>query len=236
MIIYTNTGLVQHCEKALTLPTKYMWGGILRPVEQLYDMLFKMYGTKNGTGYTNQRWNELKQLRNKGYYGVDCVGLVKSYYWSGKADGGVGSPKYNGNTDVNAGYMYSLAKNKGRIGTMPEIPGLIVYSKSHPHVGVYIGSGCTIESTLGSRGDGVTKRKLDGFWEYWFECPFVEYPALSGKLPTDCKSASTVDEVAREVIAGKWGSGVERKKRLTAAGYDASAVQSRVNAILQGTA
>ena len=55
MGLYTNTGLVKHAEKALALKTKYMWGGILRPVEQQYDMLFKMYGNKAGTGYTATR-------------------------------------------------------------------------------------------------------------------------------------------------------------------------------------
>ena len=43
-----------------------------------------------------------------------------------------------------------------------------------------------------------------------------------------------VDEIAREVIAGKWGNGDDRKQKLTAAGYDASAVQNRVNEILRG--
>lgn len=42
----------------------------------------------------------------------------------------------------------------------------------------------------------------------------------------------TVDELAREVIAGMWGNGAERRERLTNAGYDYSAVQARVNAIL----
>ena len=106
---------------------------------------------------------------------MDCVCLIKSYYWSGKADGGTGSPKYTGSNDVNANVMYQRATVKGPISTMPEIPGLIVYSKSHPHVGIYIGGGYTIESTLGARGDGVVKRKLDSFWEYWFQCPFITY-------------------------------------------------------------
>lgn len=228
MSIYTNTGLVKHCEKALSLPTKYMWGGILRPIEMQYDMLFKMYGNKAGTGYTSERWNELKKLFRKGVYGVDCIGLIKSYIWSGNPDGGTGSPKYNGNTDVNAGTMYNLSRCKGKIGSLPELPGLIVYSKTHPHVGVYIGNGYTIESTLGSRGDGVVKRKLDSFWEHWFECPFIEY----AKLQAPAKTA--VDDVAREVIAGKWGSGTERKSRLTAAGYDYAAVQNCVNKLLKG--
>lgn len=43
----------------------------------------------------------------------------------------------------------------------------------------------------------------------------------------------TIDEIAKEVIAGKWGNGTDRKNRLTAAGYNASEVQKRVNAILK---
>ena len=37
------------------------------------------------------------------------------------------------------------------------------------------------------------------------------------------------EEIASEVIAGKWGNGAERQKRLTQAGYDYSAIQSIVN-------
>lgn len=37
------------------------------------------------------------------------------------------------------------------------------------------------------------------------------------------------DQVANEVIAGKWGVNPERKKRLLAAGYDANAIQALVN-------
>lgn len=39
----------------------------------------------------------------------------------------------------------------------------------------------------------------------------------------------SIDEIAKEVINGKWGNGAERKQRLTAAGYDYSTVQNRVN-------
>lgn len=42
-------------------------------------------------------------------------------------------------------------------------------------------------------------------------------------------SKKTVNEIAREVIQGKWGNGAERKQRLTAAGYDYAAIQSAVN-------
>lgn len=43
----------------------------------------------------------------------------------------------------------------------------------------------------------------------------------------------SVDEIAREVIRGKWGNGVDRKNRLTNAGYDYNAVQKRVNALMK---
>lgn len=38
-----------------------------------------------------------------------------------------------------------------------------------------------------------------------------------------------IDQIADEVIAGKWGNGSDRKKRLTDAGYDYNAVQDIVN-------
>ena len=39
-----------------------------------------------------------------------------------------------------------------------------------------------------------------------------------------------IDQIANEVIAGQWGDGADRKKRLTDAGYDYNAVQNAVNA------
>ena len=42
----------------------------------------------------------------------------------------------------------------------------------------------------------------------------------------------SIDEIAREVIAGKWGNGAERRCKLESAGYDYAAVQKRVNELL----
>lgn len=42
----------------------------------------------------------------------------------------------------------------------------------------------------------------------------------------------SIDEIAREVINGKWGNGTDRKNRLTKAGYDYLTVQNRVNELL----
>ena len=40
-----------------------------------------------------------------------------------------------------------------------------------------------------------------------------------------------VNEIAREVLQGKWGNGTDRKNRLESAGYDYTAVQNEVNRI-----
>ena len=43
----------------------------------------------------------------------------------------------------------------------------------------------------------------------------------------------SVNEIAREVIAGKWGNGEERKRRLAAEGYNYNEVQNEVNRLLK---
>ena len=40
-------------------------------------------------------------------------------------------------------------------------------------------------------------------------------------------------DIAKEVIAGLWGNGEDRKRRLTEAGYDYAAVQSIVNSLVK---
>lgn len=43
----------------------------------------------------------------------------------------------------------------------------------------------------------------------------------------------SVTEIAKEVINGKWGNGVDRKNRLVAAGYNYSEIQAMVNKLLK---
>lgn len=53
---------------------------------------------------------------------------------------------------------------------------------------------------------------------------------LAGKSkPTPKSKLKSIDEIAKEVIAGKWGNGAERKRRLRNAGYNPTAVQKEVN-------
>ena len=65
---------------------------------------------------------------------------------------------------------------------------------------------------------------------------------VATNLTTGSKASGTsapsksINEVAKEVINGKWGNGSDRTNRLAAAGYDAKAVQNEVNRILKGNA
>lgn len=46
-------------------------------------------------------------------------------------------------------------------------------------------------------------------------------------------SKKSVNQIAQEVIAGKWGKGDTRKKKLKAAGYDYNKVQAEVNKLVK---
>ena len=66
------------------------------------------------------------------------------------------------------------------------------------------------------------------------------YAARNGSAPAPTPSPAPApakksnEDLATEVIRGDWGNGQDRKNRLTAAGYDYSAVQSIVNQRLSG--
>lgn len=53
------------------------------------------------------------------------------------------------------------------------------------------------------------------------------------KLEAQKNAKNNNEEIAREVIAGKWGNGAERKEKLTNAGYDYNAIQKIVNQMLK---
>lgn len=53
------------------------------------------------------------------------------------------------------------------------------------------------------------------------------------KIATIKPVKKSVNTIAREVLAGKWGNGVDRKSRLTKAGYDYNKVQAAVNKLVK---
>lgn len=82
---------------------------------------------------------------------------------------------------------------------------------------------------------GYTKHAIDGILGFYTACN-VQNALNAGAFKTSGSSSSSskksIDTIAKEVIAGKWGNDPDRTKKLKAAGYDAAAVQKRVNQLL----
>lgn len=87
----------------------------------------------------------------------------------------------------------------------------------------------------GNYSDSVKKRTLsiNGKYIRGFITPKYDNNTVSEPKKEAGKDVKTI---AREVIAGTWGTGDERKKSLEKAGYNYSAVQKMVNQILNGNA
>ena len=66
------------------------------------------------------------------------------------------------------------------------------------------------------------------------EEPTVQETVTEKQTQSPSGGDKSVDEIAQEVLQGLWGNGQERFDNLTNAGYDAQAVQDRVNNILNG--
>lgn len=67
---------------------------------------------------------------------------------------------------------------------------------------------------------------------YWYD-HMNNAPTPPPAKPVPTKPAGkSIDDLAREVINGKWGNGEERAVRLNAAGYNYDMIQTRVNQLL----
>lgn len=95
------------------------------------------------------------------------------------------------------------------------------------HVGmVEAVSGSTIKVMEGNMSGGVVGRRnlqVNGRYIRGFICPNYASKA------TEKAPEKSIDEIATEVLAGRWGNNPERKQRLEAAGYNYEAVQAVVN-------
>lgn len=126
------------------------------------------------THYTTKRKATYEKHIQQGKTCTDCVGLIKGYYW--ELNGAI-KYKRNGLPDKGANGMYGAAKVKGTIANgLPEIPGILVWTKDKGHVGVYVGDGYVVEARGFSYG--VQRNALkDRAFVHWGLCPYVEYAA-----------------------------------------------------------
>ena len=62
---------------------------------------------------------------------------------------------------------------------------------------------------------------------------YRDYPNIIAAMRKPVIELKPIEEIAQEVIDGKWGDNEERVSKLTAAGYDVKAVQDKVDEILK---
>lgn len=140
-------------------------------------------------------------------------------------------------TEVGVPKHVEIFKQKGiwnEDGTVRPQPGwLIVYAwgtsmqpnnAAPKHIGIVesVAADNMITVIEGNRNEAVQRRSIPVGWGF-----------IRGYAMPKYDVGKNLDAIAKEVIAGKWGNGQNRIDRLKAAGYDYSAVQKRVNALLK---
>lgn len=85
----------------------------------------------------------------------------------------------------------------------------------------------TQEVLQGKWGNGEERKKKLTQAGYDYNKVQSEVNKLANSKTTPAKKSN--EEIAKEVLQGKWGNGAARKKRLTDAGYNYSAIQAIVN-------
>lgn len=149
-------------------------------------------------------------------------------------------------TECGCGQMITLFKNLGEWNesdSRTPKPGDVIFydwddtgagdNTGWPdHVGIVESvSNGSITVIEGNKNNAVARRTIavNGRYIRGYGVPKYEAEAAGNTAAT----TKSVTEVAKEVIAGKWGNGTDRKNRLTAAGYDYNAVQNKVNELLK---
>lgn len=152
-------------------------------------------------------------------------------------------------TEVSCSKFIEIFKKKGiwiEDGSQkPKVGDIILFdwdTKAQPNNGApdHIGlveqvNGNTIICIEGNKSEKVDRRTINVAWGYIRGFARPKYAAGSTTVTNPAKK-KTVDQIAREVIQGAWGTGTARKSALTKAGYDYNTVQTRVNEILAGGA
>jgi len=135
--------------------------------------------------------------------------------WQFTSDGYLNG--YSGRLDMNYGYKDFIVKG----GTNPRPAP----TKSIDEVAREVINGAW------GNGDDRKHRLINAGYDYNAVQARVNEILKGGAQP----AKKSIDEIAREVIAGQWGNGDDRKNRLTQAGYDYNAIQNKVNELVGGS-
>lgn len=145
-----------------------------------------------------------------------------------------------GNFDDYTVASCQMYQNKKALGTVPKIGSQVFFTRNGRvsgchHTGLVVGVTATTFTTIEGNTSGASGVVANGGGVAKKTYKTADYAGrvLFG-YPKYDTGGKSIDDIAREVIAGKWGTGTVRKQRLTDAGYDYATVQARVNKILKG--
>lgn len=153
-----------------------------------------------------------------GDYGMkvhDDIGLIKGYLWCDSAEG---KPTYGITPDVTIYGLYENCPKRDTFETMPDIPGVCLFTSSLDHVGIYIGNGEVAEAI--SHDERIVKNKLDEQkWAYWGMPKWINYEtnSIETTSPVD-KERYTIS--CRILRNGSYGADVAAlQRKLMSLGY-----------------
>lgn len=75
------------------------------------------------------------------------------------------------------------------------------------------------------------KKLINGKWYYYYEDDTTSKSTNSTTSKDTSKTSTDTehDKIVKEILAGKWGNGKDRKEKLAKAGYDYATIQNKVN-------
>jgi hypothetical protein len=191
---FTNMGLVEHAKKAVREQWHYGYGTFgERATRTVINRIVTQYPNQNA------RFESFLIIAAaKPYRLCDCYGLVKSFVWW---NGDNADPLYNryGLIDRNTTSAYKAATEKGKINTLPEIPGLILWKQGH--VGVYIGSGEFVELPDVGLTARLRKVKDAGFTD-WFMDTWITYPQTVTPFVPTVAPTTVITSALKPVTVG----------------------------------
>lgn len=188
--------------------TVYVYGGIGQIVT---NSLLAAKSKQYPSFYTVNRMAILKKFVNKGYFGFDCVNVIKSILWGwcGDKKHMYGGAKYASNTvpDVSADGFIQLCTGVSSNFKNIQVGEAVWLSG---HIGVYIGNGLVIECS--PRWDnnvqitacanlGTVKGYHSRKWSKHGKIPWLIYgstkPSISYFKRCDQSATSFVDELQK---------------------------------------
>ena len=106
-----------------------------------------------------------------------------------------------------------------------------IHLKTGKHVAMSINSKQIVHATSNEKGKATNGKTGDQTGKEICIANYYIYPT-GWDVHLRYKGRKTNEEIAKEVIAGKWGTYPDRKKQLTSAGYDYNTIQRLVNKML----